>query len=220
MRSQFTILTTVTAAALLGTQAWAQEMETEPRVEAEAAEVTKGMLEEEKFAIRPQAGVLVYSQPTGADQGRFATGLTIDWNLAETFWPDTIGNRWAIGPSTGLIYSHLGPPSSNFFGSDAPVQVDAGANFFYVPVNAKIGYNVLEKFRVSLHGGANITYRSIPSTIVIGGDPDSTTTAFPNVGADLEWGLGKVALGLRPDVTLGTERQIFSGTLMVAIPLA
>ena len=154
------------------------------------------------------------------DNSRFAAGMTLDWNIASTVMPESMSN-WYIGPSTGIIYSHLGNADSNFFGTDSTVSTgNEGANFFYVPANLKVGYNFTDNFRLAAHGGANITYRSQPSSIVIGDDQSSKTTAFPNVGADMEWGLGGVAIGLRPDVTLGTQEPIYTGALTLAVPLA
>ncbi|HCM40128.1 MAG: hypothetical protein A2Z97_04985 [Bdellovibrionales bacterium GWB1_52_6] len=205
----------IAISALGSLAAWAQD-DMGSRTEAKVP----GGLKEEKLAVRPQAGVLVFKDAQREDTSRFAAGLTLDWNIASTVMPESMSN-WYIGPSTGIIYSHLGNSDANFFGTDSEVsQGNEGANFFYVPANVKIGYNFTDNFRLAAHGGANITYRSQPNSIVIGTDQTSKTTAFPNVGADMEWGLGGVALGLRPDVTLGTEEAIYTGSLTLAIPLA
>ena len=216
MRTKVMLLLLTTT--LWGVAAWAQD-QMAPRTEAPEAEVTRGLLKQEKVAIRPQAGVLAYTDQTGNTSSRLAAGLTIDWNLMSSFEPGGMSN-WYIGPSTGLIYSHLGNADANFFGSNSSVSSGTeGANFFYVPVNLKVGYNVADNFRIAAHGGGNMTYRSKPQAISIGTNTGTTTQAFPNVGADLEWGMGGIALGLRPDWTLGTQNSIFTGSLTVAVPI-
>lgn len=215
------------AAALGGTTAWAQEQEDEDTTAVtvvESEEVTRGYLERETVGMKPQAGVLVFEDALGNDSSRFALGFTLDWNAANAISRNL--ENWFIGPSTGFIYSHLGSPGSNFFGADSetPGAGPAGSNFFYVPVNLKAGYTFNNNFRVALHGGGNITYRSVANSLNLGADTSvgtgTDTTIYPNVGADFEFGLGKnSALMIRPDLTITPGDEIFTGTAAVAIAI-
>jgi hypothetical protein len=190
----------------------------------EEEEVAGGHLEDEVVGFKPQIGTVVYDENVVADEStsRAAFGFTVEMNAMSAI--DKNLKQWYLGPVTGLIYSHLGSPGSNFFGTDAPTNNNAGANFFLVPVNLKLGYTFGRDFRVAAHGGGNLIYRSIPSSMVLdSGDAalnDDEFKMYPNVGADFEFGLGKnVALLLRPDWTLAPENDVFTGTLAIAIPL-
>jgi hypothetical protein len=189
---------------------------------ATGEEVTKGMLKNEKFGVRPQLGTILYNDQNTNSAARFAAGLTIDMNAlaaAEGQSP------WYLGPESGIIYSHLGAAGSNFFGTNSSntSSSSAGANFFYIPANLKVGYNLSDKYRVAAHGGGNITYRSSgvsmdlgPSTAVA----NSTWRVYPNIGLDLEASMAKnVALTLRPDYTFTPGSNFFTGTLAIAVGL-
>lgn len=189
---------------------------------ATADEATRGLIKKEKVAIRPQAGVIVFEEGQTSDtSSRFAAGLTVDMNALSTFLGES---TWYLGPSSGLIYSHVGADGSNFFGTDANNPASAaGANFFYIPLNLKAGYNIGDRFRVAVHGGGNLTYRSVGNSMNLGDATavqNSTWRTYPNAGIDLESNLGQnIALTLRPDVMFTPGAEVFSGTLAVAIPL-
>ncbi len=195
----------------------------------EAGDVTKGALEREIVGIKPQVGALVFTDTQGGNETstRAAYGLTVDMNAFSTFAPDNdMLRNWYLGPSTGFIYSHLGAGNSDFFGFNAEGSSgSAGANFFYVPLNLKLGYTVAENYRLAVHGGGNVVYRSVANSMNLSDDlsdqlPGSDTSIYPNVGADLEVGLGSTAaLMLRPDVTITPGDDIFTGTLALNIPL-
>jgi hypothetical protein len=115
------------------------------------------------------------------------------------------------------LFSHLGDPGSNFFGADAAVAAGSGgANLFLIPANLKLAYNLSDNIRIGIHGGGNITYRTIASSINLGPSssvPGAVWRIFPNAGADAEFSLGKnVALMLRPDWTITPGNPLFSGT--------
>lgn len=191
---------------------------------AGAEEVTRGTLRSEAVGFKPQVGVLVFDDPqnNGDTTSRAAYGFTLDMN-AMRFINENLAN-WYLGPSTGLIYSHLGSSGANFFGADSPTGApNAGANFFQIPLNLKAGYTFGDSFRLAVHGGGNIVYRSIGQSLALGdnaGATDSDWNIFPNVGADIEFGLGQnIALTLRPDVTLTPGDELYTGTLALAIPI-
>src|SRR5690606_13313175 len=145
-------------------------------------EATRGFLRDESVSIKPQLGAVFFEDATGDRTTRAAAGLTLDINVAPG------SDSWFIGPSTGAIFSHLGSATSNFFGTspgeDASDVASGGANMLQVPANVKVGYNFTDKFRLAIHGGGNVIYRSEAGAISLG---DSITgsdwTVFPNVGA-------------------------------------
>ena len=190
---------------------------------AEASELTRGYLKDEKIGIKPQLGIVNYTDSTGDRTSRAAYGFTVDANLAKMI--DSSWNKIYLGASTGLLYSHLGSPSSNLFGaSPTNNQGTAGANLLLIPANLKAAYNVTDQFRVGVHGGGNVVYRSVASVSNLGDSsnlPGSVWRIFPNAGADFELGLGEhTALMLRPDWTFTPGTDIFTGTLALNIPLS
>lgn len=194
-----------------------------------AEEVTRGMLRDEVVGIKPQVGIMAYTDAANNSTSRIAEGLTLEWNatgsIASMMGTEGGLKNWYIGPVTGLVYSHLGAPSSNFFGTSPNSGVSGGgANFFFVPVNLKIGYNMGEKFRLAAHGGGNVTYRSEANSLNLGSTSSSGTLSvwrmYPNIGGDIEYSIGRnVALIARPDVTLTPGNSLFVGTLGISAAL-
>ena len=213
-----------------GSSAWAvdeqssSDMGTPQTTVAEEKEVTKGYLKKEVIGIKPQVGIVSFKDQQGDTTSRMAGGLLMEGNLAPVFnkdWAETM----YLGLSTGLIYSHLGEPTSNFVGTNPDISTGAGgANLLLIPANVKVGYNFTDSFRLSAHGGGNVVYRSVANSLFLGsgssGGTSSVWRIFPNVGADAEFGLGKnVSLMVRPDFTLTPGDAFFTGTLAVGIPL-
>lgn len=248
-----TLLTFMLSVAVIGTSAWAETTEKsktstsencsgpcnkeykkkpiepsssagEPGMAstAEASEITRGYLKDEKIGIKPQLGVLAYTDQAGENTARAAYGFTLDANIAKMI--DNSWNKTYLGITTGFLFSHLGAPGSNIMGADpSNNQGTAGANMFLIPANLKAAYNVYDNFRVGLHGGGNVVYRSIASVSNFGDSsslPGSVWRLFPNVGADFELELSEhAALMLRPDWTLTPGTNFFMGTLALSIPL-
>lgn len=189
---------------------------------AEASEITRGYLKDERIAIKPQLGVLAYSDAIGERTARAAYGFTVDANIAKLI--DNSWNKTYLGVTTGFLFSHMGAPGSNLFGTNpSNNQGTAGANMFVIPANIKAAYNVYDNFRVGVHGGGNVVYRSVASVANFGDSsslPGSVWRLFPNAGADFELGLGEqAALMLRPDWTFTPGSSFFMGTLALSIPL-
>lgn len=225
-------LTLLLAAGLVSVTAWAQENvggnpsageTTGGRTEVSAAEVTRGYLRDEVVGIRPEVGILAFKDSLGNNTSRLAAGLEVEWNAISLMNNKDL-KSWFIGPTTGLVYSHLGAPTSNFFGTNPSVVTDAGSNFLFIPANLKVGYTFGDNFRVAAHGGGNVTYRSVASSLNLGAssvEAGSVWKMFPNVGADVEFGLGKnIALALRPDLTITPGDDFFAGTLALGIPIS
>jgi len=127
---------------------------------AEASDVTRGYLNKEMIGLKPQVGVMAFTDQLGNSQGRAAYGFTLESNIASMIGMS--GSQFYIGPETGFIYSHFGDPGSNFFGSNSDTSIGAaGANVFIIPADLKVAYNVTDRFRVGAHGGGNVLYRSI-----------------------------------------------------------
>jgi hypothetical protein len=180
-------------------------------------EVTRGYLANEVVGIKPQAGLVVFNNSADNGDSRAAMGLVVEMDAVNTFYK---GNKplkhWYIGPSTGLLFSHLGNPSSNFFGTDPSGRqsVQGGSNFLMVPLNLKVGYLWPDSnLRFSMRAGGNITYRSVANALNFGNKTsngtDSVWRMYPNIGADIEVG----RLVIRPDLTLTPEDEFFSGTI-------
>ncbi|OFZ54235.1 MAG: hypothetical protein A2428_07115 [Bdellovibrionales bacterium RIFOXYC1_FULL_54_43] len=225
------ILGLMTATLVVGTAAWAQERDettTTGATTAEASEVTQGYLTDEIFSVKPLVGVIAYRDLFTSDTNtsRGALGLSMDYN-ASAMLGETMQRNWYLGPSVGFIYSHLGSPGSNFFGSAPDVATGGnsapGANILIIPTNLKFGYNIADSLRISAHGGGNVIYRSVASSMNLDTDSasqDSLWKYYPNVGGDLDIGFGKnVALSLRPDVTFTPNENFFMGTLGLGVAL-
>ncbi len=164
-------------------------------------------------AISPHVGIVEFNDFTGDSATRGAIGLTLDWNAMDLLAWD----RVSLGPSTGLFFSHIGDPGSNFFGTDADFSAgQSGANLLIIPANLKLGYSISDNFRVGAHGGGNVIYRTAEQSMQLGtAGVGSEWDLYPNVGADIDFGLGKgVALSLRPDWTFAGA-DIFTGTVNV-----
>ncbi|MCM2323464.1 MAG: hypothetical protein NDJ90_09405 [Oligoflexia bacterium] len=201
--------------------AYAQEDETAATT-AEAREVTRGYLKNEAFGVKPQVGVIAFKDATGDSTGRLAEGINLEWNTTRLFGMD---QKFYMGPVTGMIFSHLGSASSNFVGTDPDRRAsDAGANLLIIPANLKVGYNLSDRYRISVHGGGNLTYRSVANSMRLGSKTsagnDDVWRIYPNVGGDVEIAFSRNALLLlRPDLTITPGDEIFTGTVGVGISL-
>jgi hypothetical protein len=217
------LMTVAVSACLAGSAALAQDRDdTSMRTTRESRDVTEGYLREEGVSIKPMVGVIAFTDQFRNETSRLVGGLSIDANVARWF-SDSYSDLY-IGPSLGAIYSHLGEPTSNFVGTDPDAGVgQAGANLLILPANLKLGYNVGDSFRLSAHGGGNVLYRSVASSMFLDNDSVGTGTdwsIFPNVGGDVEIGFGKnVALSLRPDWTITPGDEFFTGTVGLGIAL-
>lgn len=234
-----TLITLALFTAFAGTAAWAQDYtgdtDSSGRTVRRAEDVEGKYMKDEIVGIKPQTGVMAFNGDTlGDSDSRIIYGLTADWNLVSTIFPeDESMKSWFVGPSTGVLYSNLGGPGSDFFAStDNPGD---GASVLVIPANLKVGYNVGRDVRLSAHGGANFVYRDkvgTAGTTPEGGAAlrlgatdsapgESDTTIFPNVGADFEFSLGSgIGLLLRPDATLvKDDTDLYTGTIGLNILL-
>jgi hypothetical protein len=190
-----------------GTSALAEK---QGRTVGESESIGRG-IGDKAVAISPHLGIVEFNDATNDRTTRGVAGLTADWNAASLIGLD----RVSIVPQTGIFFSHLGNPGSNLFGADSDANLgQAGSNLLLIPVNLKLAYNVSDRFRVGFHGGGNVTYRSTEQAVQLGtGGGGSDWAMFPNVGADVDFGLSEnVALSLRPDWTLAGN-DIFTGTV-------
>jgi hypothetical protein len=191
----------------------------------------KGIVDE-KIGIRPQAGVVNYRDASNAKSNRALYGATLDFNLVNmsNMMEKHRNTGLYLGPSTGLLYSHIGAVGGTFFG-DSGAQggtqgvpnSNPGANMFLIPANLKAGWTVYG-FRLSAHGGGNVIYRSAANSVLVGkNSPDTSNSKWgilPNAGADLEYGvLNGGAIVLRPDWTFGGSNSMFTGTIGLSVPI-
>jgi hypothetical protein len=180
----------------------------------------QGLLPSENIGIKPQIGLMLFSDQFTDSAARATYGFTADWNAASRINP--AWTRHFFGPSLGFFYSHLGSPTSNFFGSNPSTNYGTGgANTLLFPVNLKIGYDVTDKIRVSAHGGGNVIYRSVASSMFLGDSsavPGSVWRIFPNFGLDGEFSVDKnLAVIVRPDLTLTPGDEIFTATVGINV---
>ena len=212
-------ITLALSAGFLGTVARAADSDTSGQtVKTAEARPNSGTLKGEVVGIKPQVGVATFNQKSisGGD-ARAAYGLTLDFNVINMMSnPSDSMQSWYIGPSTGFLYSNIGGPGANFFASSS--NAGPSSNVFQIPADLKVGYNFGQSARLSLHGGGNIIRRSDVSLVAIGtpnpAASGSDTTIFPNVGADVEFGLGKnFGLLIRPDLTLTKGPNVYTGTI-------
>ncbi len=205
----------------IGTPAWSQEDTIAARTERTEEEVTDRGIQKEVVGIKPQAGVMVFNDALDQTDSRAAGAIIVEMNALTSFFKDSrLAKNWYLGPSTGVIYSHLGEPNSNFFGSDPGTRVgQGGSNYLMVPLNLKIGYLFPDtNFRLSLRSGGNFTYRSVADALNFGpttAGAGSRWRMYPNVGADFE--LGQFVI--RPDLTITPGNEVFTGTVGFNIAL-
>lgn len=187
-------------------------------------EIAGDYLRKEIVGVKPQAGVMVFKNSEGNTDSRAALALIVEMNAVSTFYKGSKERtkNWYLGPSSGIIFSHLGNPSSNFFGTDpaGARSLQGGSNFLMVPINLKVGYLWPDQnFRFSVRAGGNATYRSVAESLNFGPATSSGTNSvwrmYPNVGMDIEMG----RLTIRPDLTFTPEDELFSGTIGYNIAL-
>lgn len=180
---------------------------------------SEGGLRDEAVGINPQFGVLSLDNSLNESQTRGVAGLIIDINGLRRV--GTESGRPFLGPSLGVLYSHLGTATSDFFGTNSNDGRDNGTHLLLIPFNLKAGYTIRDVFRPSIHGGGTLIYNNLPSLATGIQVSDSSTTFRANVGMDFEFGIGKsVALMLRPDWVFTSDNTIFVGTLGVVFPLS
>jgi hypothetical protein len=188
---------------------------------AQASEVTRGVFAS-PFTVTPAVGALGYQALNGDYTSRITTGILMDFDIgAATF---TGPSHAKLGLQTGLLFSHLGSPGSNFFGANAAVPVQDNANAFTVPIEATAGWAVSDTFETSLLFGANMLYRSTPSSMIVGRNDLSTGSRvdfFPSLGLQGGWALGSAAaLTVRGDYIPTPKDDMFTATIGATFPLA
>jgi hypothetical protein len=189
---------------------------------SEGKSVFSNSLKDEVVGISPQVGMVSYADASGAYRSRAAAGLLADFNATPLIAPEM--KDFFLGVTTGGFYSHQGSNASNFFGS---VSNDAsgGGNLAVLPMDLKVGYHLTDKLRVSVHGGGNLTYRSVAESASFGNNSTGTSSAWsflPNTGADVEVALtNEISVEARPDVSFAPGgTSLFMGTVGVVAPLS
>ena len=182
--------------------------------------VNRGLLKDERYSIKPLVGAMAYTDAQGNSTSRMALGVTMDMNALTIFGKGL--TQWYAGPAIGVIASHMGDPTSNFFGKNPTNNFNqANANNLIMPANIKAGYAFTDYCRIGVHGGGNVIYRSVANSINLGSGSDTSSSLwkfYPNLGADLDIALSKkVALSLRPDLTLAPGNNLFIGSLGIGI---
>ena len=190
--------------------AWADEATPSSQAQDISMDHDGGLLNE-AIGIKPEVGALGFNDASGNNTYRGAVGLAVDLNFSRIAMG--VANGLYLGISTGGLYSHVGDPGSNFFGTSPSLSSGtSGANVFLFPADVKLGWNINDNLRLSGHGGGNVLYTSIPGAIAI--NSSNNWNLLPNAGGDLDIGLGRsVAMTLRPDWTFAAGTTFFTGTL-------
>jgi hypothetical protein len=180
---------------------------------------SEGGLRNEAVGIKPQFGILSMDDADDEGHARGVAGVTVDINGLRRL--DDSSGRPFLGPSVGVLYSHLGTSTADFFGTNSDDGRESGTHLLLIPFNLKAGYTFRDIFRPSIHAGATLIYnneRDQPTGI----EPaDSSTNVRANIGLDFEFGIGKsVALLIRPDWVFAPRSSIFTGTLGLVFPLS
>ena len=178
---------------------------------------TESSLRDEVVGISPQIGMVDFVGPTGGRLARGTIGLGLDLNMAP--WFGNNAKDMYVGISTGGYFAHMGASGANFFGSNT--DVPTGANMIIIPADLKLGYNMSDSMRISLHGGANAIYRSAAGAADMGvgsNGQGALWKIYPNVGADFEVQASKhLSFVARPDVTITSGASVLMGTIGATI---
>ena len=182
---------------------------------------TQSSLGDEQFGFRPQIGYLSFTDASGGKSTRLALGVNADMNLLKFVSIAGLDSRtFSLGPSTGLIFSHIGNAESGLLA----LGDLGGSNLLYAPLDIKVGYMLLDNVRVGGHIGANLTWRSDAAQVRLG---DQNTpqnggdlSLFPNLGFDLDYAISRnLVITLKPDWTLTSGPDLFTGTVALSLPL-
>lgn len=199
----------------------AEDRETPGVTTGEAAEMTQGLFDR-AWTVTPRVGLFGFQDNRGSYASRITEGFTTNYSLA-----NLIGTPMGldVGVESGLLYSHIGSPGSNAFGTNAPVRTTQGANAFIVPVNATVGYKFADRWVASMNVGASVFHRSVGNSMTLGRTGDlnfgGSTDVFPNVGLNIGWALSKsVGLSLRGDLIPAPAKTMYTTTLGAVIGIS
>jgi hypothetical protein len=171
---------------------------------------------DEMLGVKPVIGFSTYNNDQNNQSTRALYGVAAELNLASPLGIDF--TRWFVGPQTGLIISHLGRTDGGFLGTTGDLE-GGGANLALIPIDLKAGVALSTWVRTGIHGGANVIYRSIASSIQLD-ETDLNWRLVSNFGADIDFVISKqVSLSIRPDWTMSSEQNIFSTTAALGIAL-
>jgi hypothetical protein len=171
-------------------------------------------LRDQSWGLSAQLGAVAYTDNLGDATSRIAFGAAFDWNLNPLIREDAPTNQY-LGLATGILYSHPGASDSNFLGGSE--SSGSNSDFLFIPLDAKIGYDITDAFRLSVRGGGNLIYRSNPSVTDIGagtGDAGGLWKLYPNIGMDADIQLSEnFSLTIRPDITLTPGNDLYVTTI-------
>lgn len=199
---------------------YADEAETAGITTEEASEITQGLFDK-TWSVTPRVGILGFQDATGSHASRMMEGFTTQYSLA-----NLVGRPLGLemGLESGLLYSHIGSPGSNFFGTQPPIRTAQGANSYLIPLNATIGYRVSNQWLVAMNLGASIFHRSIGNSMILGragdGVAGTSTDVFPDLGVNVGWALSKtIGVSLRGEWIPTPQKPMYSATLGATIGL-
>jgi hypothetical protein len=222
MRRLIPCVITTAVLAISATAAWAQTADEQMGTSTANNPVSSQVDMNKSLAgFKPEIGIVGFHDSDGLNTTRGSIGLHYDRNVADLITGGA--TRFYLGPSIGALYSHVGAAGASWFGSSPSVNNGtAGGNLVQFPLEAKLGYDILDNLRLSIHGGGNVMYRSIAGEMLIDSNTGSNArwTIYPAVGGDVEFGITKnVALDIRPDVTLTPINTVLNATVGVGISL-
>ncbi len=213
----------------LGPTVWAQDDIT--------GGVTGGITERPLAEFGPEKGVFDSPLNVAARIGNFnfqdrnanhtnriLEGFTFNWNASQL--TSNIANS-IFGLESGILFSHNGATGSNFWGTNSGSMAgDIGSNVFLIPMHIVAGYKFTDRFSLAALGGANLLYRSVSSSMLLGRGSDSnglssSTEFFPSLGLNAGYELSKsFGLALRGDAIFAPSSPLYTATLGATFPLA
>lgn len=173
------------------------------------------------LSITPQLGVFGYSDASGNYTSRFSEGLTLTW-LSEGVSSDPY---LYFGLNAGIIHSHMGATSADFFGSQDDGLAGSDSNALIFPLEVALGYKLTDTFVLSGLAGINMIYLTNSTGTNLGrgdfGKADGDFEVFPSLGVYAGWEVSRVtALGIRGDYIPTPNDDMFTAALGATFALA
>src|SRR5690606_20976107 len=151
---------------------------------------------------------------------RGTVGLNMEWNLASQF-SDNPALYLAV--QSGAHVAKVGSSDADFFGGGSTSGQLEDATLVGIPADLKVGYNISESARVSVHGLGNVIYRRSAGAFRLADDaPAASESAWVvvlNIEGVIEDQVGDYVVILAWLVVILAVETLFVGTLSANIML-
>ena len=195
-----------------------EEEETIGITQIRVSDLTRSMYDA-PITLTPQVGVFGFGDAQQSYTSRLMEGFNLGVNLRPLL--GQMGG-FMTGFETGLLYSHLGAPTSNFIGTNPSTPGGSGANAYLIPGTITLGYRLSDRSTVGLKLGTQLLHQSVANSINTGrtSTGGSSWDFFPSIGANAGYALGqRVGLSLRGDYIPTPAQDLFNATLGATIAL-